>query len=956
MPNDPESLGTGIGPLLADLIPLMPSGARRAGAARVMAARVGRDPSVLIDQPRITQLLALGLGAVGGAYTQGQSTPVRLAAIAGPLTLVQLLRRMELGSIQKSYDTDKRKRLRELDEKALLDSPGWFGTNGSTRLGAVSAYETMRDRKYKGYSSLAEAGDALHLAAGGLHPGFALPMSTLVSILDNKEAQGMRDLSKQAEFTDQRNMPAIPLYLAAALAGSAGLVGARHVAINEGRNTAPLGTENWAGMIGRVSGTEPMMLATQGNDNAFFYKPRTQREALSFLNNYATGLQDVTSYAGGPRRGDYGQRMDQVNRLMRAGVIVADDTAGAPTIAHEAGHAKIEETPGILRALQRHVYPHQSWIAPLAGAGSMAAGLASGSALKGGLLGTGIGALAGLGHLGPEAGASYHAMRGLGGGTLTTEGKKDLLAALSTYLAFNVLPSTLSGVAGGWISGRRKKKREAEEEGVEKAAGGAWRKLLNIGKVFKAQGGNLEHLGSGQNLAALKQTMGQTMRAPATDKIGQRVMQQERNAMNAARAPYRGDDDAMKAFVDSTRQRSSHERLFDRFGQDMPSFNEGSRVFRGTVGGNPWGGGAYNGAFQYAAPTPAGAAFYGRQPASFLAPEARGILSSRSHLETIHHYGAGPNQKMWQPWGPEDAITSSAKNRARILRDGPGTFGGNAETAVMQQHNPYLGTALRATSRDGAYGAAKFFPAGRPGQAAQNYVGQISQGVKMAPDGTLQTAQQQVSGLNTTPWQASVDASPSLSRLQSRNPVAFQGVMNRRADRMLGPSGFEKASAWDPRKMWEVLSRIQSHNMSGNLADEYVKGIFGVHYKPLKRGFSKLPLDVQQAAKLPLPPAPVPMLPPAAPAQGLLDLFKQGAHPALPMLLEAKRHSDAKRYDIKNRYIRQNMRRDPDSWIVDSDDGKGIVGVTHTPTGFRLHMLKSVVDPDVLKYHNAVAP
>jgi hypothetical protein len=86
----------------------------------------------------------------------------------------------------------------------------------------------------------------------------------------------------------------------------------------------------------------------------------------------------------------------------------------------------------------------------------------------------------------------------------------------------------------------------------------------------------------------------------------------------------------------------------------------------------------------------------------------------------------------------------------------------------------------------------------------------------------------------------------------------------------------------------------------------------------------------------------------------LFDFFKQGAHPALPILLEAKRHSDAKRYDIKNRYIRQNMRRDPDAWIVDSDDGKGIVGVTHLPTGFRLHMMKSVVDPDVLKYHNAM--
>lgn len=492
VPNDPESLGTGIGPLLADFIPLMPSGARRAGAARVMAARVGRDPSILIDQPRLTQLLAMGLGAVGGAYTTGKSKPVRAAAIAGPIALVQLLRRLELGSIQKSYDTEKRKRLRELDEAALLDDGGWFGSNGSSRLGAVSAFESMRDRKYKGYSSLAEAGDALHLAASSITPSLALPMSSLVSILDNKEAQKMR---KQSDFAEQRNMPAIPLYLAAALASAGGLAGARQIAMGENKDTPALGTDNWAQTIGRVSGTEPLMLASKDRGNAYFYKPTSITDALQFLNNDARKLRDVTPGASGPK-GMHQQRMEQVQRLMRSGAIVADETAGAPTLAHEAGHAKIEETPGVLRALQRHVYPHQRWISPLAGAGSMAAGLASGSALTGGLLGTGIGLLSGLGHLGPEAGASYHAVKSLSG---DAEAKKDLLAALSTYLAFGVLPSALSGAAGGWISGRRKKKREAEQpeqellENFKQAAHPALPKLLEAKRHSDASRYQLKH-------------------------------------------------------------------------------------------------------------------------------------------------------------------------------------------------------------------------------------------------------------------------------------------------------------------------------------------------------------------------------------------------------------------------------------------------------------------------------
>jgi hypothetical protein len=86
----------------------------------------------------------------------------------------------------------------------------------------------------------------------------------------------------------------------------------------------------------------------------------------------------------------------------------------------------------------------------------------------------------------------------------------------------------------------------------------------------------------------------------------------------------------------------------------------------------------------------------------------------------------------------------------------------------------------------------------------------------------------------------------------------------------------------------------------------------------------------------------------------MLDLFKQGqAHPALPALRAAKEHSDAGDYSMKHKLIRQNMRRHAEDWSIDSDDGKGIVGVTHIPTGFRLHMPKGVVDPDVLRYHNA---
>lgn len=64
-------------------------------------------------------------------------------------------------------------------------------------------------------------------------------------------------------------------------------------------------------------------------------------------------------------------------------------------------------------------------------------------------------------------------------------------------------------------------------------------------------------------------------------------------------------------------------------------------------------------------------------------------------------------------------------------------------------------------------------------------------------------------------------------------------------------------------------------------------------------------------------------------------------------MIQAKAHSDEKRYVDKNRLIAQAMRRDPAAFIIDSDDGKGIVGITHVPTGFQIHMLKNQVAPGV---------
>jgi hypothetical protein len=75
----------------------------------------------------------------------------------------------------------------------------------------------------------------------------------------------------------------------------------------------------------------------------------------------------------------------------------------------------------------------------------------------------------------------------------------------------------------------------------------------------------------------------------------------------------------------------------------------------------------------------------------------------------------------------------------------------------------------------------------------------------------------------------------------------------------------------------------------------------------------------------------------------------------LSQLLEAKKHSDAKRYDHKNAILRKLMQQSPQDWIVDDADAKHY-GVTHKPTSFRLHTDPNVIPPEVTRQKQAEVP
>ncbi len=90
----------------------------------------------------------------------------------------------------------------------------------------------------------------------------------------------------------------------------------------------------------------------------------------------------------------------------------------------------------------------------------------------------------------------------------------------------------------------------------------------------------------------------------------------------------------------------------------------------------------------------------------------------------------------------------------------------------------------------------------------------------------------------------------------------------------------------------------------------------------------------QAALATPPPPKPAGL---AAPATVQPTTDNQKTATALDDLREAKARSDKRDYAGKTHILRRMMKEKPHDWAVDSED-KGIAGLTHMPTKFRLHL------------------
>ena len=74
---------------------------------------------------------------------------------------------------------------------------------------------------------------------------------------------------------------------------------------------------------------------------------------------------------------------------------------------------------------------------------------------------------------------------------------------------------------------------------------------------------------------------------------------------------------------------------------------------------------------------------------------------------------------------------------------------------------------------------------------------------------------------------------------------------------------------------------------------------------------------------------------------------KRDPKSALNILLKAKKFSDEKNYEEKNKILRGMMEQYPDEFVIDSVLNNKYVGITHVPTSFKIHVPRNIIPPSV---------
>jgi hypothetical protein len=85
------------------------------------------------------------------------------------------------------------------------------------------------------------------------------------------------------------------------------------------------------------------------------------------------------------------------------------------------------------------------------------------------------------------------------------------------------------------------------------------------------------------------------------------------------------------------------------------------------------------------------------------------------------------------------------------------------------------------------------------------------------------------------------------------------------------------------------------------------------------------------------------------------SLIKLAKSLELKRLIEAKERSDAGDYAAKNRILADLLNSKPKQFKVDSKLNDKYVGITHKPTGFRIHTQRKIIPSNIEIKHESKA-
>ncbi len=181
------------------------------------------------------------------------------------------------------------------------------------------------------------------------------------------------------------------------------------------------------------------------------------------------------------------------------------------------------------------------------------------------------------------------------------------------------------------------------------------------------------------------------------------------------------------------------------------------------------------------------------------------------------------------------------------------------------------------------------------------------------------------------------------------NAAKYDSRVFDKAYQRLVPNKLRKPDATPQEKAEAIKNAMDAASINRYVVAKNLPGMLGTKQASEQRAVWAGRQAVKEAAERAIDA--IPFAPDYTPDECIqsawtFEFEKRAAIEALPTMLKAKEYSDNKQYNRKAELMLLLMQARPDEFIVDQDDDK-FPGITHTPTGFRMHVPKAIIPKSV---------